>query len=161
MIDCRSGADINAPLAVSYAQAVASKVEVCRNDECYSGTWPPLGGETPGPGSGSILTLPVRRDEMAPFIQVILIWRDNDGPLLQVQWNPGSGPELHAGDRYRVTLTNGGRALLAIDERVDAYDVVSPLPARCMVTCMHKTFQLDDKGRCVNCEGGADADAGN
>lgn len=162
-IACRSGVDIDAPLKVSFSEAVASKVEVCRNDACYSGMWAPV-MEEPGPGSGVILHLPdfgdhpeLRDQMMAPMVDVILIWRQNDGPLLQVQWNPWADTDLQAGDRYRVTMTNAGHTLLAVDQRVEEYDTGSPLPAPCKQACMHKTIQLDAKGRCVNCDGDADA----
>jgi hypothetical protein len=166
-IACRSGVDIDAPLAVPFSEAIASQVEVCRNDECYSGTWMPMAD--PGAGGGAIFHVPdfgdhpeLRDRMMAPVVDVILISRQDANPTLQVTWNPWSDSDLHGGDRYRVTVTNAGRTLLEVDQRVDAYDTGSPLPAKCKLMCMHKTIELDEKGRCVNCEGDADAgdDAG-
>lgn len=86
--------------------------------------------------------------------------RDNEGPLFKVRWSPGSGSELNAGDRYRVTVTNGGRTLLAIDQRVDEYDVFKLLPPNCISTCLQKAFEFDDAGHCTNCDA-AHTDAGN
>jgi hypothetical protein len=166
-IACRSGVDIDAPLTVPFSVAIASQVEVCRNDECYSGTWMPM--DDPGAGGGAIFHVPdfgdhpeLRDQMMAPVVDVILISRADMDPMLQVVWNPWADSDLHGGDRYRVTVTNGGRTLLESDQRVDEYDTGSPLPARCKLTCMHKTLELDEKGRCINCAGDADAgeDAG-
>jgi hypothetical protein len=166
-IACVSGVDIRFPIAVSLGEVLRSRVEVCRNGECYEGTWKTT--DEPSGDSGIGFSLPdfgdqpERRDQLkSPLIEVTL-WKLTTGlPRLDVQWRPWSDADLKDGDLYRVVMTNArGRTLIRFDRRI-TYADNSIGSATCPLSCAYSQIDVDAAEECPGCseDAGAHPDGG-
>jgi hypothetical protein len=121
LIECRSGAVLQARWPFAFEAAIGLPITACRNDECHTGmlvapaTEPPL-------GSGVGFTEPngVERDrDEAGLVSVWFKGESGGGVHLELEWRPWSHADLHDGDRYRVTTEIAGETHVLIDHEIE------------------------------------------
>jgi hypothetical protein len=114
-IVCLAGASILADVPFARSELQAGVLEVCRNDECYSGELP----EAP-----YTLTLPDGASGPAAFISITIDDRATapGASSLSLHWSLGaSNEEPQSGERYRLTFQRAGamNEVVLLDELMD------------------------------------------
>jgi hypothetical protein len=143
---CTSGVTISGPTVLDFAAIKASLIEVCRDDECFSGSFE-ASVDPPEFGTGAVLTLPdygdrpeLRDVNQTPLVDIV-VWQ-RVAPSLEVKWSPWSDADLRDGDRYRLTFVQpDGTRVEAIDETV-SYSLHSLGQGECLQTCRYAELQL-------------------
>jgi hypothetical protein len=133
-VGCRPTVSMRIPVSMSYAEVRSSTLEVCWNDACVGGALTALPEVTLLPGEG--FGTSIDGGAGADLTCMVIAWLDH----LDV-WCRADDRAIASGDRYRMTWTAAGGAVVAADDRAVTYAVTFPNGEACGPTC--RTVAID------------------
>lgn len=135
-VGCGYAATVTIALADDVSVPEGSTATACHNDTCIIGGLPP--STAVQPGFGATITFPLNSDVFGVVRPPDV---SGEGNRVEISWGGPGGVRVRTGDRFSVTLTDGGGATIAIKQATASSVVTSePNGSSCGPPCYVAQF---------------------
>jgi hypothetical protein len=135
---CGPAATIKIDLPLSFDEIQASKITLCRNDECLTGSFASLNAPPSANAGVGIVIASTADGGVAPGASALVMASPDGTFWLQVFWPLGLLGDPVDGDRYAMTVQDGtGVDVVIFEQTATSYEVTYPFGKDCPTTCRH------------------------